>query len=343
MNMLPTTRHAIQATVAVSAICGLAALFPQLERPYWAVVTALVVLCQTWSESIKKAAQRVAATFVGLVAAVILCRLLASDPLGETLVVFSCVFLFSYTASRSYVWAIFWMSIMVIVMFDMLGSMDPHLVQERMIETLLGAGLAVVVSTVILPVRARDQLRADVPEFLRLVKRACAQAMNDAMGIDTRNEAALHGALPTDFQKLRDTFHTRQRESFLLRREPSPLKQWMFWMELLVFYTLDMHHSVEQAHGAPPTQGIRDLMMALRDGIEDTLDQLAEYGGLSEPVAVPDTEALRCAIRQEIEPLLSGNADERNACLNFLPVLYYVEKLYGVLREMATIVNSRKT
>ncbi|MBT3367501.1 MAG: hypothetical protein HN416_10120 [Nitrospina sp.] len=342
MRLLPTTRHAVQATVAVSAVYGLSILFPQLERPYWGVVTALVVLCQTWSESIKKAAQRVAATFLGLVTAVILCRVLGSQSIAETIVIFVCVFLFSYTAARSYLWAIFWMSIMVIMMFDMLGRMDHQLVLERMIETLLGAGMAVLVSTVILPVRARDQLRSDVPQFLRLVKRACVQAMNDAMGMDSKREGAPHGLMLKNFQKVRDEFLTRQRETFLLRREPSQLRRWIFWMEMLVFYTSDIHHAVEQAHGALPAEGIRDEMMDLRDGIADALDQLAQYAGRSEPVTVAPAEELRGTIREKLGPLITGDAEQCSACLSFLPVLYYVDKIYGVLEEMASIVNSRE-
>ena len=342
MRLLPTTRHAVQATVAVSAVYGLSVLFPQLERPYWAVVTALVVLCQTWSESIKKAAQRVAATFLGLVAAVVLCRLLGSQSTAEIVVIFACVFLFSYTAARSYLWAIFWMSIMVIMMFDMLGRMDHQLVLERMIETLLGAGMAVLVSTVILPVRARDQLRSDVPQFLRLVQRACVQAMNDAIGIDSKRKGALHRTMLNSFQKVRDEFLTRQRETFLLRREPSQLRRWLFWMEMLVFYTSDLHHAVEQAHSALPTEGIRDEMTVLRDGIADALDQLAKYTGRSEPVTVAPTEELRSTIREKIGSLITGDPEQRSACLSLLPVFYYVDKIHFVLEEMASIVNSRK-
>ncbi len=340
--MLTTTRHGVQATVAVSAVYALSLLFPRLEHPYWAVVTALVVLCQTWSESIKKASQRVAATFVGLLAAVILCRLLGSLSAAKGVVLFASVFLFSYTASKSYLWTIFWMSIVVIMMFDLLGRMDHGLVLERMIETLLGAGMAMLVSTTVLPVNARDQLRSDVPKFLGLARKALANAMNNAMGIESKNKSPLHSAMLMSFQKVSDEYHTRQRETFLLRREPSQLRRWVFWMEMLSFYTSDMHHAVEQARGPLPVLSIRDEMTALREGIEDALEQLAGYADRSEPVAVAPTKDLKDAIREKLAPLLTENMEERDACLGFLPVLYYVDKIYGVLEEMAAIVNNRK-
>jgi uncharacterized membrane protein YccC len=342
MKLLPTTRHAFQATTAVAAVYALAAQFPQLERPYWAVGTALVVLCQTWSESIKKAAQRVAATFFGLLAAVVLCRFLESQPMIEAVAIFACIFLFSYSAAGSYLWAIFWMSIVVIMMFQLLGRMDHHLVLERMTETLLGAGMAVVVSTFVFPVRAVEQLRSDVPAFLRLVQKACEGSLNDALGLDSRGEIPSHGELLASFNRVQDEFLTRQRETFLLRREPSQLRRWIFEMEMLMFYTSDLHHAVLQIHGDLAAGRIGHEIRQLSDGISNALEQLAESPHGHEPVRVADTQEVRGVIREKLTPMLKGDDQQRSACLSFLPVIYYADKIYGVLKEMASIANSRK-
>ena len=342
MKLLHTTRHAFQAATAVAAVYALAAMFPQLERPYWAVGTALVVLCQTWSESIKKAAQRVAATFVGLLAALVLCRFLESQPMIEAVAIFACIFLFSYSAAGSYLWAIFWMSIMVIMMFQLLGRMDHQLVLERMIETLLGAGMAVLVSTFVFPVRATDQLRSDVPAFLRMVQKACEGSFNEVLGMDCEGETPAHGKLLGSFNRVQDEFLTRQRETFLLRREPTRLRRWIFGMEMLMFYTSDLHHAVLQVQGDVAAVRVREEILQLRDGISSALDQLAEYPHGHEPVRVSGTEEVRGAIREKLTPILKGDDHQRSACLSLLPVIYYADKIYGVLKEMASITNTPK-
>jgi uncharacterized membrane protein YgaE (UPF0421/DUF939 family) len=342
MKLLPSTRHAVQAMTAVAAVYALAAQFPQLERPYWAVGTALVVLCQTWSESFKKAAQRVAATFFGLLAAVVLCRFFESQPMIEAVAIFACIFLFSYSVAGSYLWAIFWMSIMVIMMFQLLGRMDHHLILERMIETLLGAVMAVLVSTFVFPVRAVEQLRSDVPEFLRMVKKACEGSLNVALGMGSEGEKPAQGKLLGSFNKVQDEFLTRQRETFLLRREPSQLRRWIFGMEMLMFYTSDLHHAVLQIQGDLAAVRINNEILQLRDGISSALDQLAEYPHGHEPVQVADTEEVRGAIREKLTPMLKRDDHQRGACLSIFPVIYYADKIYGVLKEMASIANTRK-
>ena len=342
MNLLPSTRHAVQATTAVAAVYVLAAQFPQLERPYWAVGTALVVLCQTWSESIKKAAQRVAATFLGLLAAVVLCGVFESQPMIEAVAIFACIFLFSYSVAGSYLWAIFWMSIMIIMMFRLLGQMDHHLVLERMTETLLGAGMAVLVSTFVFPVRAVEQLRSDVPEFLRMVKNVCEGSLNDALGMASEGGKPGHSKLLANFNKVQDEFLTRQRETVLLRREPSQLRRWIFGMEMLMFYTSDLHYAVLQIQGDLAAVRIHKEILQLRDGISKALDQMTEYPHGHEPVRVADTEEVRRAIREKITPMLKGDDHQRGACLSILPVIHYTDKIYGVLKEMASIANTRK-
>ena len=340
-KLLPSTRQAIQAAVAVAGVSLLSHWFPQLQRPYWAIITALVVLCQTWSESVKKAAQRVAATFLGLLAAAVLYRLLSPWPTVETIVIFVCVFLLAYTMTTSYLWAIFWMTVMVIMMFDMLGSMDNRLVVERMVETLLGALMAVLVSVVVLPVRVRGQLRSDVPEFLQILRTACVRSLDAAAGRDVSLSDPAHTTIIKSFHKVQDDFRTRQRETFLLRREPSRLRRWILWMELLTFYAVDMHQAVEQGRNDKLAECLREELDALREHIASAFDRIDEAFKEEKEIGLASPDDLIEAVRAKVRPLLLEGVERRRACIRFLPILYYLVKIYRVLEEMAAKLNTR--
>jgi len=341
MKMLPTTRQAVQATVAVGAVCTLSAIFPELERPYWATITALVVLCQTWSESMKKAAQRVAATFLGLLAAVVLYWIFRPWVAAEIVVIFVCVFFFAYSVTSSYLWAIFWMSIVVVMMFDMLGAVDSGLILARMYETLLGASMAVLVSAVVFPVRTRDQLRSDVPSLLKLLRETCVLVMDAAAGGGSRAHERMSAEVVNSFQGVRDEFRTRLRESFLLRREPSRLQKWVFWIEMLVFYTSDMQQAVERGYDAELAARIGGELHSMRDRIAHALDQLAERHSREEPIVVAPIGELLDSIREKVAPFLTGGAEGRRSCVRYFPILYYVVKIHGVLESMAADSNAQ--
>jgi len=342
MKMLPSTRQGVQAAAAVAAVSGLAALFPQLERPYWATITALVVLCQTWSESMKKAAQRVAATFLGLAAAVLLHHALRSWPAAQAGAVFLCVFLFAYTMSRSYLWAVFWTSILVVMMFDLLGVLDDRLVLARMYETLLGACVAVLVSAFVLPVRVRAQLRSDVPAFLGLLRQSWHRTLGLAAGVPAEGPDLLRSDLSGPFQRLRSDYRTRERESFLLRREPSRVRRYVLWLELLVFYDSDLRQAVAHGRDERLAACVREELLALRERIARAMDGFAEALAHGGPVEVPPIGDLLDAVRVRLSPLLAEGVEPRRACAGFLPILYYARKIHDVLSAMAAEWNARR-
>ncbi len=342
MKMLPTTRQAVQATVAVAAVSVLAFRFPQLERTYWATITALVVLCQTWSESMKKAAQRVAATFLGLGAAVLLHEILRPWPPAQVAVIFLCVFLFAYSVSGSYLWAIFWTSILVVLMFDLLGVMGNRLVLARMYETLIGAGVAVLVSALVLPVRIREQLKSDVPAFMAELRTSYYRTLSRAAGVAAEGQPPPpQPEILSRFQQLRNDHRTRRTETFLLRREPSRAHRWVLWMELLVFYDSDMRQAVDQGHDERLAARIQEELLLLRDRIAQALDQVVDALTHGHPVEVPPIADLFDSIRDKLHPLLTQGVEQRRACVGFFPILYYVRKIHGVLENMAAELNAR--
>ncbi|MEU4968867.1 FUSC family protein [Streptomyces smyrnaeus] len=149
----PTTRQAFQALVA----CGFALAAGQalsLDRWYWAVGAAWWIFVNTASrgETLVRGFRRVLGTVTGL-AAGLLVAVPADGSLAPTLaVVACCVFGIFYTAPLSYSWMMFFVTLMVGMLYGLLGVLHPGLLGLRLEETAVGALGAALAVALVLPV-----------------------------------------------------------------------------------------------------------------------------------------------------------------------------------------------
>ena len=63
-GLLPTTKMAIRAAVAALGAVVVAQLL-ELPRAYWVVTAAVVLITETWGDSIRKVLQRLGMTALG--------------------------------------------------------------------------------------------------------------------------------------------------------------------------------------------------------------------------------------------------------------------------------------
>jgi uncharacterized membrane protein YccC len=149
-------RHVLRSSVATAATMLVVKVL-KLEHGYWATLTCLVILqphgAQTWA----KALQRVIGTVIGAGIAVLVAAW-AGDP--RVLVV--CVFVFVAVAvavlPMNYgAFTVFLTPAFVLLAETHAGNMS--VVSERLLNTGLGALIALLCSRLILPLSERDQIR----------------------------------------------------------------------------------------------------------------------------------------------------------------------------------------
>jgi uncharacterized membrane protein YccC len=149
-------RHVLRSSIATAATMLVVQLL-KLEHGYWATLTCMVILqphgAQTWA----KALQRVFGTLIGAGIAV----LIASVASDARLVVV-CVFVFVAVAVAllplNYgAFTVFLTPAFVLLAETQAGN--TAVVSERIVNTLLGAVLALFCSRLILPLSERDQVR----------------------------------------------------------------------------------------------------------------------------------------------------------------------------------------
>ncbi len=148
-------RHALRvATVALLSVIATRAL--DLERGYWATLTAVLLLQPYLPATITRGLQRVGGTIAGAIVATALAALV-HDPLGIAVVAIALAATSAAVLQLNYgLYALFLTP--TFVLLTEIHAHDTHLVELRITNTLLGAGLAVVGALLLWP--SRESTRA---------------------------------------------------------------------------------------------------------------------------------------------------------------------------------------
>jgi uncharacterized membrane protein YccC len=152
-------RVATRVTLASAlAMAGGMALSP--ERWFWAVITTYVVFLGVRSrgDTAVKGAQRLAGTLLGLLGGLGLASLAGHAVAVQTVLLLLAVFGMYYLFLVSYTLAMFCVTLLLGLLYDLMGaSLEPLLVL-RLEETAVGTAAALLVAIFVLPVRTRDQV-----------------------------------------------------------------------------------------------------------------------------------------------------------------------------------------
>jgi uncharacterized membrane protein YccC len=156
-----TTRQAIQVAVAGAlAIIAGEALSP--ARYYWAVIAAFVMFAgtATRTETFVKGLNRIGGTLFGLVASVVFADLTAGSTAGVLAVIVGSMFLGFYLLRVSYLYMIFFVTVMVGQLYSVLHVFSTGLLLLRLEETAVGAVIGFLVALVVTPLSTKDTIRS---------------------------------------------------------------------------------------------------------------------------------------------------------------------------------------
>ncbi|MCD6047947.1 MAG: hypothetical protein K0S08_1594 [Gammaproteobacteria bacterium] len=195
----PSTALALQASAALTVLLIFGHFLP-LQRSYWAIVSAMLLVSQTFGEGLRKSAQRIAMTILGGALATWLYFLTHQHPVLWVPLLLACVFMMVYYLEASYQISIFFATMAVVFLFAMLNAWSTDLLIIRVYETLLGALAAILSSALIFPVRAYQKFKQEAVDFLKVL-----QALN-------------HEASETPFRAKRDLVQVNQMHADLIAR-----------------------------------------------------------------------------------------------------------------------------
>jgi uncharacterized membrane protein YccC len=163
-----TGRRAVQAAVATGlAVVAGAAIAS--GRQYWAALAAFLVLggTETIEETFLKGLQRVAGTIIGAVAGFGATAITGPDPKIVLPLLGISVFAAMYLRTISYALMVFWTTMMLSLLYEFLGVLTSETLEVRVMETMIGAVIALATAALLLPIRTRQKLNTDAVAFVQ--------------------------------------------------------------------------------------------------------------------------------------------------------------------------------
>jgi Fusaric acid resistance protein-like len=179
-NAVSGLRPALQTAIAA----GLAILGGDLVSPnrwYWAAFAAFVMFQGTHSrgESIKKGLQFMVGTLAGVVFGMLAATLLSGHEILTMAAIIIAVFLAFQANVAAYVVMMFWITVILGLLFGMLGYFTPDLLLMRLKEAATGAACGALVATLVMVRRdgtaaleARIAFLRALRDLLRIASRA---------------------------------------------------------------------------------------------------------------------------------------------------------------------------
>jgi uncharacterized membrane protein YccC len=171
MGLSLTTRQAIQATIgAAVAIVGGELLSTQ--RWYWAVITAFLVFANTTSRGdlLIRGARRTVGTLLGILAGMVAATLVSGHGALIVALIVACICGGVYVAQLSYALMTFFMTLMLGLLYSLLGTFTPALLVLRLEETAIGVLAGAVAAILVLPTRTRTLIRDNIAAVLESLR-----------------------------------------------------------------------------------------------------------------------------------------------------------------------------
>lgn len=174
----PSTRLAIQIGVAaVAAMLIGGAISP--EHWYWAVLTAFVVFngAGNRGEILARGGHRLVGTLLGLPLGVGAAVAVGDRPWAQLTVMVVCVFFAFYLARVAYLLQTLFITVLVVVLYAMIGGFDIEVLTVRLAETMVGATVGIVAAFAIVSTGTRTEYRDRVDAHLTVMGRLIDQAV----------------------------------------------------------------------------------------------------------------------------------------------------------------------
>jgi len=133
-------RHALRIALLMMVAVAVYKWF-DIPRGYWIAFTAVIVLQPDYGSTCEKAGQRIVGTLAGCILASLLLRI--KLPLAA-LIFFTAItaFCFAYFLKRRYGLAVFFVTLMLVLITDAAGPVNWEFARARLLSTVVGGGMA---------------------------------------------------------------------------------------------------------------------------------------------------------------------------------------------------------
>jgi uncharacterized membrane protein YccC len=202
--LTPANRQAVQAAAA-TGLALLAGFALTSSHQYWAALAAFLVLggTSTVEETVAKGIERIAGTIIGSIIGFGVTNFTGANPFVVLPLLAVCIFAAMYMRSVSHAKMVFWLTMMLALLYEFLGTLTTETLQIRILETIIGAAIALAVAAFFLPIRTRQQVNSDGAALLKTldgITQSCLKRLAGSSDIPSLTDQAL--TLDQQFQQL---------------------------------------------------------------------------------------------------------------------------------------------
>ena len=290
-------------TLRLMACVGVAAVVSQvlpLQRSYWVVLTVAIVFKPDYGSVFARALQRGIGTIVGAVAGAVLLALIHGTWLLIPLAVLAA--LLPYGRQRNWGLQATFLTPLVVLLVDLFDPIGWRLAEDRLVDTLIGCGIVLVVGFAPWP----GSWNAHLPQQFGQTVLKVSDYLEEAL-LGPAGEAP-SVALPKRSRMRRATWRALADLSTEFQRTlsepPSISRIATAWFPAVVALERVMEAitstAVSVSRGATvPPDGVRQVAAALREVAESAVSGVP----LAAPPELPDDEVLK-PVTQTVQALL---------------------------------------
>lgn len=160
-------RLALQSAVGMALALLLMRLLP-LPKGYWLPLTVFIATSASLGETAAKSLERIVGTAAGLLTGEAVWLVAGWSRPAMLVFIAACLFGLYYGRAARYRVMLFWLSLLLSLLMHLGAAPTPFYV-ARLIDTLIGAAIAVLVTTVLMPVRTAAAVSGRIALLLEIV------------------------------------------------------------------------------------------------------------------------------------------------------------------------------
>jgi uncharacterized membrane protein YccC len=200
-NIFKINSPVIRNAVRVSTAAAIAIAFDRyIKSPYayWTLMTTIIIMQANLGASINKAKQRVIGTILGVLVGVMLGVVFQNQAYFFAIIIPLLILLFIYAMPFSYTIAIFFGSMLVIIL---LAYQDPNpwiFVFKRIIDTLIGAGIGLGVCMFLWPTWAKEDFSDSLTNGMKSCHTFFTKIMRGLSGGNINDQEIIASVIETE-------------------------------------------------------------------------------------------------------------------------------------------------
>ena len=340
MRLAISTKNAFQAAIAVLLTVAIGRIF-QLDHSYWATLTAMLMVAQTFGESVKKSFERISMTIAGCIVGTLIYFALKESSISLIILMLIVTFFVNYYFTVAYLLSVFFITLLVVFIFATLGNWNMQILEARIIETVIGAVIALISTALIFPMSTRKSIVKEIPLFVEKIQSAMDSTF--ARLFDPTDQSKRVGLLPA-FQTLQiKVVHLRYENMFHLFNK-AEFDRIMFHLRVLGNHVSNAYDLAKVIQKQPALETIQEELHSMQDLLKHNfaiLHQKASNQASTEKYI--SMNELRAKIRVKVAASLRQSISTPSEWFKFYTMLYAIRKSNDAIGEILETDDNDET